>query len=108
MDRNRVISRIRLLIEIELEVCNVFGITMRQLRSKTKQQPLPYARKVVMVVASIYGVPQMLIARRLCVDRSLVSKAKADYYNKRFNTEDRMFDSVLSEMKRRYVIKANG
>ncbi len=98
MDKHQIVSNISLLIDIEQETCNVFGIDICQLVAKTKSQPMPCARRVVMVIASLYGIPHQLIAQRLCIDRTSVSKARESKLLK----VDRRFDNVFSKMKKIY------
>lgn len=90
----------RLLIKIELEVCKEFNLTRRELHKKTKQQPLPRARKVVMVVGSVCGLSQQLMSRSLGMDRSIISKATASYYRKPSTLEEKkLFNRVFAKIK---------
>lgn len=89
---------IDLLIRIEKVVCDAYGISIRGLSTRTKKQPLPKARKTIMVIASMYQLSQRFVAKRLGVERSRVSKAKAEYYANVRDIRDREKRKELNDI----------
>lgn len=59
--------------EIMNSVCYVFGVTVDQLKCKSREKPLPTARKVFCYLSSAHsGLTEALIAKQINRDRTTV------------------------------------